>query len=325
MRFLAGCFCGIMALGLRVAPVCGQSIQAMVLPERGDSLLIGDPLPLVFVVQAPKGVSVRLPSIEAQLLQAAQARPQGEEYLELVDAQDVQTRQTDDFNVFEQRFRLTAWNQGDYELPPLVCIAEQDGRADSVFSAPLRLRVRFPVSPTGDSTFVADIKPVMEEPVYWSDYLIYLWISLGALVALGLGWWLWRLLRHAGRKPPIVATPEEQALQGLERLLAGYGGDEARLHEGVSQLLRLYVKQRYELPALERSTPEMRQLLCEHSVLGSLTEALTEVLHTADLVKFAKASPLPAAKEFALNTLRQTVSLYTTATEQTKNKASVSA
>lgn len=287
-----------------------QTIQAKVIAE-SDSLLIGDPLALVLTIQAPKGVTIKVPSVEAIFESQNSQNPDGD-YLELLEVSDLQSRETSDFNVFEQSVTITAWNEGIYTFPSLAFIAETGSQTDSFFSAPLAIRSKFPTPVTGDSSYVADIKPVLSEPTYWSDYLIYLWIVLGATV-LGIGiFFLVKVLRQHNRPIQVPISPEEHALLQLDKLLKENPEAEA-LHANVSFILRQYIGNRYGIAALEASTAEtMAQIneLKNKNPLKPYAKAIEEVLHTADLVKFAKASPLTAANVFAVETTHKIIGLY---------------
>lgn len=300
---------GILVL-MSTAALWAQSIQAMVMPER-DSLVIGDPLPVKLIIQAPKGIQVQVPSIEAVMAGMAEKNPQGD-YLELVEAQDLQSRQTSDFNVIEQQFTITAWNEGYYEFPKLAFVAQSNGQSDSFYSSPVVIRAKFPATVTSDSTYIADIKPVLEEPTYWSDYLPYVWMGLGALGIIVLVVLMVRFIRHRNNKPLLPPSPEEQALRQLEELQQARG-DAQLYHAGISFVLRQYLNHRYELRALENSTEEiylqLAALPASHPLVAYRNDII-EVLHTADLVKFAKASPLEAANSFAADTTTKIIGLY---------------
>jgi len=125
------------------------------------------------------------------------------------------------------------------------------------------------------------------------------WAWLGwVLAVLGLaavfGWWWWRRRRRRGlplppAKPPL--PPHERARRRLEAALALLDEPEPFCVE-VSSILRVYLEERFQFHAPERTTEEF---LVELSVSPCLTElqkqAVAGFLERCDLVKFARAEP----------------------------------
>lgn len=287
--------------------VQGQTIQAKVIPER-DSLVVGDPLNLVLNIQAPKGVVIKVPSIEAIFEEQLAAQPEGD-FLELLEVSDLSSRETADFNVFEQQVVITGWNEQMYQFPPLTFIAERGGQVDSFVSEPVAIRVKFPTPVTGDSTYVADIKPPLEEPTYWSDYLIYVWIGLGGVLIAGAVVLIVYLSGKRKPQPQAAASPEEWALRQLDQLMEEKGKGE-QFQAAISFILRQYLNNRYQLAALEATTAEILPQVAACAPLKSYLKGFEEVLETADLVKFAKASPLEAAHIFAADFVHKIIGIY---------------
>jgi hypothetical protein len=124
-----------------------------------------------------------------------------------------------------------------------------------------------------------------------------LWWILPAVVVIAAAAWLWRHLRKKKNKAAIriykpaheIAYAKLQALINRDLLKLGKVKE---FYEGVSDVLRHYIEDRFELRAPERTTEEF---LAEIRDTGVLTEdhrkALVEFLTHCDLVKFAKHSP----------------------------------
>jgi hypothetical protein len=161
-------------------------------------------------------------------------------------------------------------------------------------------------------------KPALDAPRDW----VPVWIAVGALVVgTLLGFLLWRRLRKLKRRPatPLRPAPLEKrklrpawdiALEELERIdQAGYveRGELKTHYVEVTEALRGYLEDRYGIPALESTTDELRPRLEEISLESILATRTLAILEEADLVKFAKARPEPAAARTLLPRVRELV------------------
>lgn len=138
----------------------------------------------------------------------------------------------------------------------------------------------------------ADIRP-QKPPVRlragWTTWLPPL---LGA-VLLVLAWLAWRRYRRQRRvpPPPVVIPPYRRALERLRAAL-DLIHDPHRFTVEVSQTLRVYLEERFNLHAPERTTEEFLTELQAGQVLTPLQQQLmADFLTRCDLVKFARYEP----------------------------------
>ena len=132
----------------------------------------------------------------------------------------------------------------------------------------------------------------------------------GALAALALASWIaWRGRRRtpAGASPPPaeseplpppVPDPYRVALSRLDQVeRAGWGaeGEVARHYQAVTDALRDYLEAAEGIPARERTTSELLWALPPHLSAGALRRRHEALFDEADLVKFARRRPDPAA------------------------------
>ncbi|MGO8828336.1 MAG: DUF4381 family protein [Steroidobacteraceae bacterium] len=112
----------------------------------------------------------------------------------------------------------------------------------------------------------------------------------GAALALcGYGAWRWRRRRRS----PRVLLPFEAALQRLEEIRALMQPENAREFSiAVSDIVRGYIEQGFQLTATHRTTEEFLRDLLESpdAALARHRALLSEFLHQCDLVKFAGMS-----------------------------------
>ena len=133
------------------------------------------------------------------------------------------------------------------------------------------------------------IKAPLEIPSLWT----WVWWSLALLVVALLAWWAWR---KWGKRPDAAALarvipPHEKALAALNAALTLIG--EPRLYcLAVSDAIRLYLEERFNLHAPDRTTEEFLIELQSSPMLAfDQKQTLGDFLTQCDLVKFARYEP----------------------------------
>jgi hypothetical protein len=134
-----------------------------------------------------------------------------------------------------------------------------------------------------------DIKQPVDIPNGWA----WVWWVLAALALATLLAWAWRCWqRRRAQVPPVpVIPPHVRAKQKLEEALALIG----RPREFcilVSDTLRLYLEERFDFHAPERTTEEfLHELRGSRLLMTAQKESLGDFLQRCDLVKFARYEP----------------------------------
>jgi len=136
---------------------------------------------------------------------------------------------------------------------------------------------------------IRDIKP----PIEISDGLAWLWWGLTALAVVVAALLLWRWWKN--RKSNIVLPPpipaHVRAKQKLGEALALISQPKPFVI-AVSDTARIYLEERFDFRAPERTTEEfLRELGGTKLLLPDQKESLGDFLASCDLVKFAKYEP----------------------------------
>jgi hypothetical protein len=134
-----------------------------------------------------------------------------------------------------------------------------------------------------------DIKPPLVIPSGWA---LAAWIA-GAIVVAALAFFAWRYWRRRrSLVPPIPVVPAHiRARQKLEQAL-GLLGQPREFCILVSDTIRLYLEERFDFRAPERTTEEFLHELRETNLLlPEQKDSLGEFLKRCDLVKFARYEP----------------------------------
>lgn len=196
-----------------------------------------------------------------------------------------------------QQLVITSFESGFWAIPPF-----QFQIAGRPFATePILLEVR---SIELDSTAaLRDIKDIVEPPfnaLFWAQEN---WIPIaGGMALLALA--LFLILRkptvrkpeHQIEQPPIAVHQRiTAALLQLKEQKLWQQGMHKQYQSQLTDLLREYIEERYEVPALERTTDELLNELRVSSLAQEQQILLGNMLRAADLVKFAKA--IPSAEE----------------------------
>lgn len=166
-----------------------------------------------------------------------------------------------------------------------------------------------PASPTNYTSAaegLRDIKAPVEIPNAWA----WLWWTLAVLAAAALGYWLWRYWqkrRAQGPPPEKIIPPHDRArlrLREAEALL-----DQPKpFCISVSDTIRIYLEERFDLHAPERTTEEfLYELQSSYELTPPQKETLGEFLNACDLVKFARHEPVVAELQAMLQVANRLV------------------
>lgn len=194
---------------------------------------------------------------------------------------------------------LTSFDTGYWAIPPFRFTV---GGAEAETEA-LLLHVK---GVAVDSTEAPrPYAPIIAPPfslLYWARTH---WPWLAGAAGVGLAALLLLLfLRRPKRQAPVAAAPEVPiheryvaALEALERERLWQQGEHKLYQSRLTDLLRAYIEERYQVPALERTTDELMNELRVSPLSAEQQSTLGNMFRLADLVKFAKATPTAQENE----------------------------
>lgn len=200
-----------------------------------------------------------------------------------------------------RRLVITSFEPGDRIVPAFrFRIGEQE-----LLTEPLTLHVGG--VELGDNATPKDIKPIRELPFslsWWiQKHLAWVLGGCATIIAIVL---LTLLLRRVRRATPAVEAPVPQEplhvrilreLEVLEKERVWQQGDHKGYQSRLTDLLRSYIEERYQVPALERTTDELMHELRVSPLSVEQQNLIGNILRLADLVKFAKVLPAPQENE----------------------------
>ena len=155
----------------------------------------------------------------------------------------------------------------------------------------------------------AEARPLKEQweapRRYWPWFVAAAALAAAALL---LWWWIGRRRRRAEETPREPALPADYValteLTRIERLNLLKSDEFKTYYTLVTDAIRRYLAARFGVEAMDRTTGE---LLDELGDRGSRVGKLGDLLHEADLVKFAKFVPGEASGTAAMSSAREIV------------------
>ncbi|HMQ60539.1 MAG TPA: VWA domain-containing protein [Flavilitoribacter sp.] len=248
-------------------------------------ILIGDQVRLHFDISLDK--NAKLFDIGFSVIDSVKG-------LEVLDSTNLLQTPSQNDQLFSKDFRLTSFDSGYYRIPPVIVQYLYNGDTSRVQSNELALQVRtIPVE--SDTTGVMPIKPILTEPVKFRDFLPYLIIGIaGLLIGLTVFLIIYNSRRQKMKLPPPLPPPHEIALgklHNLEKAQLWQKGELKNYYSQLTYIIREYVEGRFKVPAPELTTEETLAQLQKQALSNDRMDAVSRLLQSADLVKFAKAEP----------------------------------
>jgi hypothetical protein len=287
----------LLTLSLFVRPALAQSPDANVeffikSPEADKAITVGDQITLRLEITHPLDSRVVLPQVERQW-QAFEVVDQTAP--EIVDNGDG-TATTG------KEIIVTLFQPGQYQTPALVVAHRKpDGSIEELATPVIPIQV---TSVLTEDTELRDLKPQAELPVppIWPWVLAGLWLAMALAVLLtAAGLWLYRRWQERPAPAELIPAPfidtrppEVIAHAELDRIAALNLPAQHRIKQHyilVAACLRRYIEGRYQIPALEQTTGELRTTFRKSEASMKDVSGFMSLLTESDLVKFARYIP----------------------------------
>ena len=230
--------------------------------------------------------------------------------IEVVSVSPIDTTFPDKSNsakIFQhQQIIVSAYDSGYFAIPPFKFVVNGDS-TNALYTENFLLEVH--TVPTDSSaTKLKDIKPLFEETFNWRWYKNHIYAGIGLLLLIVA---VILITRHYTKKQQqVVMEPEKPkipahitALAALEKIREEQVWKEGYVKEyysAISEAVRLYIEERFNVNALESTTDEIMKAFRSQVVDPVSKEKLQQLLSLSDLVKFAKQFPIESEHVFTL-------------------------
>ncbi len=259
-----------------------------------NAMLVGDQVDFRLNLQIPGDYRFEWPQFGDTLTEG----------LEIVKKGSVDTTRTNGQLDISQVLTLTAFDSGYYILPPVTFRYGQTatGINNQIETEPYLLNVF-----TVEVDTTQAIKPIKGPiSVAYTFAELLPWLLL-ALLVIGVVLLVIYFNKQRKQKKPFVfikpkpkLPPHKTALQQLEKLKKEKLWQQGKIkeyHTRLTEIIRIYIEERFKVPAVEMTTWDIMQSVQKPNLSEPDKNALRYLLETADLVKFAKARPLPDEHE----------------------------
>jgi len=216
--------------------------------------------------------------------------------LEVIMSYPIDTIRKNDRYELVKKYGLTQFDSGRYVIPSVkILINKKEYLSDSIKVEVANVQVDTLKQKMYD---IKDIVPANEGLGNWWKYLLFILLIAGIAAVI-----YWYLKKHQKQKTEeeIYKTPIEKAtnlLNNLEKKELWQHGEVKAYYSELTDIVRNYIEEAIEIPAMESTTSELIEGLKTASKKKKMKlsqetiENLFMVLKQADLVKFAKSKPL---------------------------------
>ena len=275
-------------------------------------ILIGEQAIVDLEIIAPKGKNIILPIYADTLVK-------GIEVLKMLPPDTIITHEV---MTIHQKYVITSFDSTLYHIPYMPIVDGIDTiksnsfglkvsspiLSEQVLSALAQMKAQKTDSIDFDQLALTDIKPQIEPPFVWQDYLSYLWVILLIvllLVVIGVGLYLVLRKKEKGYffKPEVILPPHVIAIKALDKIKTEkvwQKGLEKEYFTELTDILREYIEKRFMFNTFEKTSDEILTTMKIYAEADSSIDSLTQILTLADFVKFAKYKPLPNENDLSL-------------------------
>ena len=207
---------------------------------------------------------------------------------------------------------LSRFDSAEVTIPPIKI--EYRTQGDSTLKSVLSNSVSFNVHRVNVDVKeeIKDIKPPIRP--FDFTFLIYILIAF-TIISVLVYYFIYR--KYLKRKQELVIKKNEEkllshqiALRKLDQLekeelwQKGFVKD---YHSKITDIIREYFEKQFGLPALERTTTESLKLLSKNPQGIKVIDITSQFFNNADLVKFAKFTPLESVNFEMMNQAKEIV------------------
>lgn len=308
-------FAFILSIGL-MQRATAQSVSATLRVDSTE-IMIGDPVHVNLSVKYSKGTLVTLPNIKDTIGN-----------MEVSEASKLDTIIEGNSITLSRTYTVSAYDSGEYHAGPVqVLYKNRLGLIDTLFSNQEIVTVN--TLDVDTTKPIKAIKTPLEVPYKWQEFTYYIIGGAGLIIALLIGYLLWR--RYKKNKPAVEERPRpkepahvwaRKELKKLEEEKLWQNDNVKQYYSRLTDILRLYLEYRYDWQAIESTTEEITAELPKYEINDIGKNLMLDTLRAADLVKFAKMMPAPDANTKAMDNVKQFVEMTALVEEnnEAKNK-----
>ena len=255
-------------------------------------MLIGDQMKLILEIEKPKDMDIQFPVVPDTM----------SSHIEVVNRLPVDTITMDDKDreKLSQSILISSFDSGSHVIPPFYFKIKYNQFVDSIATKALMLEVLTMKIDTTKGP--VDIKMPYAAPLTLKEVTPYI---LGIILIGAIIFFIFYYFRWKKKNVPLFNKPEKPkepahviALRQLDQIKAQKLWQQEKIKQYYSEVadtIRNYIENRFNIPAMEQTSAETIGVFKQNKELidGNSLNEIQHILSLADLVKFAKYTPLP--------------------------------
>ncbi len=258
-------------------------------------ITIGDQIHLNLSIDQPEGIAIDFPTFNNNIT----------ENIEIIRQWPLDTSLNKNGNIkLNKRYLITSFDGGIHKIPPFAFTLNGENINKIIRTDTLMLGVNSFEIDTTKSNF--DIAMPIHTPISFAEIVPW---AMGVLLFILILLTAYYFYRRYKRNQPLFKAkiPEEPAhvialrkLDEIDNQKLWQAGKVKQYHSDLTDAIRNYLDNRFNLNTLESTTDETMHLISEDIMPKDAITDLRIILERADLVKFAKAQPLPDENQMSL-------------------------
>lgn len=237
---------------------------------------LGMPIPVKLVVEMPAGYSL-----------VGEFEDIFEDPFEIVDTEEVVTREQGNLQIIEQELSVVAWEL-DTLTTEEIFVRYQTPSGEQFRSPITSITINVTSTRTESDIALRPLRPLIDMP------FIPAYVYAIPVIIIILGIFLVRNIQFNRRLQRALATPDspvQRAIVDLKHLLDTNATVE-EIYPFTADAVRQYLTEQFHIRAVDMTTIELMQALQANPIFSdTLRTSLKDLLEQADLVKFASHHP----------------------------------
>lgn len=262
-------------------------------------ILVGDQVGMKLQFNFPKGARIDWPIKADTVIKG----------INIVKASGIDSLPSQgEWVTLSQRLTITSFDSGVYTIPslPFAYMTQSDTAPQFVNSDPILFRVN--TIPVDTTKAFKDIRGPLHAKYSFREALPWILIAFVLLVGGVVAYYFWSVKK--GKMPFFTPNfkpkmpPHEAALTAIEALRLKklwQNGQFKAYYTELIDIVRVYMEVAMSINAAEMTSDEIIDSVAKHTLKVDAFEGLKQTLQISDMVKFAKAEPLPTENDRAMN------------------------
>jgi hypothetical protein len=266
-----------------------QSVEVKLYSD-STKYYVGDYISLNLAIKHPKDYKIVLPNLKDSLKDA-----------EFIKLSKTEPKEIPAGVLSKYTFTISKYDSGSIKIKPLkIELIDKANNIKAYYTDSLSVNVT--TMQVDNKKDISDIKAPIKIGINWLFVFIVTLIIILILSAIYLGYSYYRkkqLLKQGiiveKRIPPYEIA--KNALKYLEEQKLWQKGEIKQYHTEITYIVRKYLEDEFNFNALEKTSEEIIENLQKINSPVSILDNLKEFFENADMVKFAKFSPMPIINE----------------------------